>query len=164
MRVNRIPIKKITIASIALLLVFISTLLPWIIRNYRVHHKFVLISTNAGMNMYVAVKPAYGKIIGLGPRDDKVSENGFAISDEVKRDKFFMKAAFRAYRKNPLSAAKMFILRFLFFWNFIDWEIIGGETFNYHFLFILPYAVILAAIGLIESLMTLSLIDELENL
>ena len=43
-----------------------------------------------------------------------------------------------------------------------QWEIFQKIPFNWqNFKFILPYAVILAAIGLIESLMTLNLVDEL---
>ncbi len=45
-----------------------------------------------------------------------------------------------------------------------QWAIFEKIPFNWHnFKFILPYAIILAAIGLIESLMTLNLIDELTD-
>ena len=35
----------------------------------------------------------------------------------------------------------MLPVRFLFFWNIIDWEIIGGDVINYHYVFILPFAI-----------------------
>ena len=135
-------VKKATIAGLALFLCFSSVLLPWTIRNYRVHHRLVLISTNLGVNLYVAARPAFGKIIGLGPRGDKVSIEGYKISGEIERNDFFIKEAFGVYKENPLESLKMLALRFLFFWNVIDWEIINGETVNYHFIFILPFAIL----------------------
>ena len=134
--------KKVTlVAGLTFFLCFASVLLPWTIRNYRVHGRFVFISTNAGVNLYVAVRPAFGKIIGLGPRGDEVSVESYKISDEIEKNNFFIKEAFRAYKEKPVESLKMFALRFLFFWNVIDWEIIGGETVNYHFIFILPFAI-----------------------
>lgn len=140
--------KKIAIYSLALIVSCATIILPWTIRNYRVHNKFVLISSNAGINMYVAVRPAFGKIIGLGPQEDEVAEESLTISNEAERNDFYIKEALKAYRESPADAFRAFILRFLFFWNVIDWEIISGEIINYHFIFIFPFAVLGTAISL----------------
>lgn len=141
MRGQKPVIKKLLPSFLALFVAFSAVILPWTIRNYRIHKRFVLISTNAGVNIYQAVKPVGGKIIGLGPRGDELSREAFSISNETERNDFFIKAALNAYKEDPLNALKMFVMRFLFFWNVIDWEIIGGETINYHFIFILPFAI-----------------------
>ena len=38
-------------------------------------------------------------------------------------------------------------MRFLFFWNIIDWEITGADTINYHYVFIIPFALLGTALG-----------------
>ena len=126
--------------SFALSACFIILLIPWTVRNYKAYGKFVMVSTNAGLNMYQAIRPVDGRIFGLGPRDE-IANMANAIANEADRSHFFIKEALNIYKRYPLNAFRLLIMRFLFFWNIIDWEILGGAIINYHFLFILPFAI-----------------------
>lgn len=132
--------KKSFMLFMLLFICFGFVLLPWTIRNYRLYKRFIPTSTSAGQNMYQAVKPAYGKIPEMGPREDAVAEIGFSIPNEAERSDYFMKKALEAYRENPKKALRSFIIRFLFFWNVIDWNVTNGDIVNYHFIFIFPFA------------------------
>ena len=132
--------KKSFMPFTLLFICFGFVLLPWTIRNYRLYERFIPTSTSAGQNMYQAVKPAYGKIPEMGPREDAVAEIGFSIPNEAERSDYFMKKALEAYRENPRGALRSFIIRFLFFWNVIDWNVTNGDIVNYHFIFIFPFA------------------------
>lgn len=135
-------LKKIVIASIVLLMCFATVIVPWTVRNYKAHGKFVLTSTNGGINMYQGLcKPDDGMIFTFPP-GTKMSVKYDTMSNEVERNSFFIREALKIYKTRPLFALKMFVIRFLFFWNIIDWEILGGNVINYHYIFILPFAVL----------------------
>lgn len=149
------------LAGAAVMLVFFAlTLTPWIIRNYRVFGKFVPVSTNAGMNIYQGIRPVEGKIFGLGARD-KVAQEAALIENEAQKSNFYVREAFRAYFEDPARAFKLIIMRYLFFLSPIDWEIMGGEVINYHFVFILPFAMagFVIALARRKDILFLSLIS-----
>lgn len=134
------PSKKLFASFVMLFICFGFVLLPWTVRNYSVYKRFIPVSTNAGQNIYQSVKPAYGKIPEMGPRQDPIAEVGFSMPNEADRNDYFMKKAIEAYRENPKRAIRSFIIRFLFFWNIIDWNVTDGDVINYHFIFIFPFA------------------------
>lgn len=137
---RKLPWKKVTASSAALVVCFLILIVPWTVRNYKVHGKLVSISTNGGLNMYQALcKPEDGMIFTFTP-DSPIAIKYNAISDEVEQNNFLMSEALKIYKTQPLFAFKMFALRFLFFWNIIDWEILGGDVINFQYVFILPLA------------------------
>jgi 4-amino-4-deoxy-L-arabinose transferase-like glycosyltransferase len=139
-RKDLISSNRIIAASVILLLCFGSVLLPWSIRNYNVHGKFVLVSTNTGVNLYQGVSRSPGKIFNPGEGGEATWKQVHAISNETEKSDFFVREAFNIYRTRPLFALKMLAIRFLFLWNVIDWEVLGGDVVNYHYMFILPFA------------------------
>ena len=145
---KRESLKKYIKPVFLLIACFLFMLLPWTMRNYNIYKRIIPVSTNGGQNIYQAVKPAYGKIPEMGPREDPIAEIGFSIPNEADRSDYFMKEAIKAYKENPKKAIRSFIIRFLFFWNIIDWNVTDGDIINYHFLFILPFALL----GIIYSL------------
>jgi hypothetical protein len=44
-------------ASVAMLGAFLVCLAPWAVRNWAIHHQFVLISTNGGFNFWIGNNP-----------------------------------------------------------------------------------------------------------
>ena len=134
-------LKKIAPSFITLLVCFGFVLLPWTVRNYRAHKKFVCVSTNGGLNMYQAIRPRDGKIFELGPKDE-VAQIANTISNEQERSDFYFRAALAAYREDPPRALKLAVMRFLFFWNVIDWNVTDGNVINYHYIFIMPFAIL----------------------
>lgn len=146
-RKGRIPAGKTISSYLALFLCFGLALLPWTIRNYRAHGSLVPVSTNGGLNIYQAIRPVDGKIFELGPRDE-VARKAKLISNEAERSDFYLSSAIRAYREEPRTALKLLVMRFLFFWNFIDWNVTDGVIINYHYIFILPFFVFGAALSI----------------
>ena len=143
--------KKIAAASTVLLLSFLVIIVPWTVRNYNVHGRFVLISTNGGINMYQGVcNPEEGMIFTFPP-GSPMSVKYDTMTDEAARNDFFTQEAIKIYRTRPLFALKMFAIRFLFFWNVIDWEILGGNVINFQYVFILPFAILGAFFALKNS-------------
>ncbi|MFA5147271.1 MAG: glycosyltransferase family 39 protein [Candidatus Omnitrophota bacterium] len=141
-RMRDVSFAKKAVVSLALVLSFVAAILPWSVRNYRVFGRPVFVSTNAGLNLYQAVSFTGGKVFDLDTANDPVAAKADAIVDEVERNDFYVRSAFDVYMKRPLFTLKMFAVRVLFFLNVYDWEILGGETLNYHFLFVLPFAVL----------------------
>lgn len=135
------PGKKTLPVTLALLISFAAVITPWTVRNYMAHKAFVPISTNGGLNMYQAVHPVDGKIPEMGPRRDAVADKGFLIQDEVKRNNYFLRQAIEVYKNDFRGALKSYATRFLFFWNIIDWNATDGNIINYHFIFIMPFAI-----------------------
>lgn len=138
---------RVLLGSVAMLLFFGLTLLPWTVRNYKVFGKGVFVSTNSGLNLYQGLMRSPERIFDLEPKSD-VSVNADAIKDETERNAFFVEEALKIYKNRPLFALKMMLLRLLFFWNIIDWEILGGDIINYQYLFIFPFFIF----GAIQSL------------
>ncbi|MBN1353749.1 MAG: glycosyltransferase family 39 protein [Candidatus Omnitrophica bacterium] len=137
---RRLSLKRFIKVSAVLLISFASFVLPWTARNYKAYGKFVLISTNGGINMYQGLcKPEKGMIFTFPP-GSPMSVKYDTITDEVERNNFFARETLKIYRTKPFYALKMFVIRFLFFWNIIDWEIIGGDIINFQYVFILPFA------------------------
>jgi 4-amino-4-deoxy-L-arabinose transferase-like glycosyltransferase len=93
---------------------------PWSIRNYRVMHHFVLVSTNGGVNFWMA--HIYG---GYAEAPMRFSANwGFRATSpeqEVIAEKQAYREAFDYLKKDPLEPLKRFPKKFLrFFYADID--------------------------------------------
>jgi len=140
-RNNVADTKKLYIYSLALIVCSAAVIIPWTVRNYKVQGRFVLISTNGGLNLYQGVSRSPGKIFDPGTKGEKIWAKVNSVRSETKKNDIFMQEAIKIYKTKPLFALKMLVVRFLFFWNMVDWEILGGDKINYHFLFILPFAV-----------------------
>lgn len=132
--------RRASAACFALVICFAITLLPWTVRNYKVHGRLVFVSTNGGLNMYQAIRPLDGKLFEFGPKDD-VSRHADTIKNEADRNDYYIKSALSAYREEPAKALKLLVMRLLFFWNVIDWNVTDGNVINYQFIFILPFAI-----------------------
>jgi len=102
--------------SIFLIAIFILS--PWVIRNYYVHHEFVLVSTNGGVNFWAGNNPnATGRM-----ESDSVLAIGIIrnmTADEVQRDKLFYKMGFQFIKDNPLKFLFLSIKKIAYFWGFI---------------------------------------------
>jgi 4-amino-4-deoxy-L-arabinose transferase-like glycosyltransferase len=139
---EREEIKRRLMGSLVLLLFFVLPILPWTLRNLQVHHAFVPISTQAGLNFYQSVRPIQGKIFGPIP-DDEIIRKSKKLSSEVESSHFLFKEGLKIYRQEKSHRLlKFFILRMLYFWSPFDWEILGGNVYNYHFVFILLFSII----------------------
>lgn len=135
-------LKKAQKYAFAIIACFLCVLLPWTIRNYKVHKNFVLVSTNGGLNFYQGVCWSGKGVFNPGEKGKEIWAKANNTESETERSRIFMKEAINIYLSKPLFALKMLPVRFLFFWSIIDWEILGSQIINYHFVFIFPFACI----------------------
>lgn len=90
---------------------------PWVIRNYNLHHRFLLITTNAGQNIWKAYNPDYN-FSGVDiPYPPELFERLKAIPNEVDRGEELKKEALKFIKENPQRALRNFVGNLLGFWR-----------------------------------------------
>lgn len=92
-------------------------LAPWVVRNYRLHNAFVLVSTNYGDSVWKAYNPAYnfkGEDIPFPP---ELKQRVLAEPNEVKRARILTKDAVLFMKENPLRVLRNVAGNFLTFWK-----------------------------------------------
>ncbi|MDD2688634.1 MAG: glycosyltransferase family 39 protein [Candidatus Omnitrophica bacterium] len=132
----KLALKKISL----FILIFLLPLGIWVIRNYRVHHAFVPLTTLTGESLYACYKPEQGKIFGKFVYDD-VCAAGRKIDSEVQRNKYFLDAALQYIRTNYNKIPKLVLLKSMYFFSLFDWEVINYGVYNFSFAFILPFII-----------------------
>jgi 4-amino-4-deoxy-L-arabinose transferase-like glycosyltransferase len=109
------------VAVLVLVAGFFAVVLPWTIRNYAVHKKFVLIATNGGSTFYggnndvVLREPRHwgGWVTTkLLPGRDLID----AAPDEVSHDKVEWRLGFQWMRENAASLPRLWSFKFARFW------------------------------------------------
>jgi 4-amino-4-deoxy-L-arabinose transferase-like glycosyltransferase len=107
--------------------VFILTLAPWVIRNYNLHHQFVLLSTRGGYNLWMRNNPYYiaDELEAEGVKFsaetlDKLKYREYTLSyphftseqGELERDRILYQAGMKFLRANPGFFLQMCWIRF----------------------------------------------------
>jgi 4-amino-4-deoxy-L-arabinose transferase-like glycosyltransferase len=90
---------------------FLVVLSPWVVRNYRVHGKFVPFVNNMGVNLWVGNgEGATGWYRGtfVTPHLPKV---------EVWRERFFLRDTIEFIRENIYSSFTLYLKKLLLFWR-----------------------------------------------
>jgi len=90
---------------------------PWVIRNYRIHHKFILISTNYGDNIWFAYNPNYRFTGEAIPYPPELKNRLLSEPDELKRANILEEDALRYMKKNPGRVVCTVTGNFLNFWR-----------------------------------------------
>ena len=109
-------------ACLALLLGFVVVLMPWTFRNYRVHGAFVPVTTQIGVALYSAYNPPDGWRFGLDAQDENT-----AMAErlpEVEASAMLRQAAVDSILSSPRRTVRLEILKAVYFWVPIDWEIL----------------------------------------
>lgn len=116
------------------------TLLPWTVRNYAVHGRFVPVSTQAGYLMYCGNHPVDGRIFGTC-EDDEILKR-FSTLPEAEANAALMQETYRYVAANPGTVPRNALLKIVYFFSPIDWELLPGSgTINLTYVFALPFAV-----------------------
>ena len=93
-------------------LFMILTVSPWTVRNYSVHGKFIPVSTNGGVNLWIGNNPnATGDWID--PSDYRTP----AASTEYEIDREYYNEALRYISSNPGRAIVLALKKFIILWN-----------------------------------------------
>jgi 4-amino-4-deoxy-L-arabinose transferase-like glycosyltransferase len=104
-------IRSVAVVSIALCL----TIMPWTIRNYRIFHQIVPVSTNAGVSFWEGNNPyATG---GYHFTDPSKRLEILDIPDEVNRSKEGFRQGFAFIRQHPWQWAKLLIKKLYFLYE-----------------------------------------------
>ena len=118
------------------------TAAPWLARNAIVMGSPVL-TTQGGITLYSSYRPPQGKVFGTLVHDETVKEA--ERLGEAEADRRLTRAALRAAADRPLHTMRLSLLKALFFWTPIDWEVLDppGRP-SPVFLFALPLALVAA--------------------
>ena len=130
--------KRYILTIIVFIFFFILPISPWTLRNWRLHHRFIPVSTNLGKNLYCSYFPKDGKLYGF-VTTYQMSEKMKGIDSEVEQSNFLVKETLKFIKNNPIHVLKLEILKIAYFWSPFDWEIIGNGVYNFMYVFILPF-------------------------
>lgn len=94
-------------------------LTPWVIRNYLVFHRFVVLSNNGGKTFILGncenSEPNKGEGIDLSKYDNEIKRLNL---DEVDADRYYKKKAFEWIQNNPKDFMKLYLLKFFNYFNY----------------------------------------------
>ncbi|MBA2123567.1 hypothetical protein B9J78_01285 [bacterium Unc6] len=100
-------------------LIFMVTFSPWVIRNYAIHHRLVIIPTVTGEVFYIANNPAVVKKIdnhaGFFRSEDPSLFEGMS---EVEVHNWYRHQAFEFIFAHPKDYVRLVVNRFFRFWRF----------------------------------------------
>ncbi len=120
--------KKILIVTVAMFIV----IMPWTIRNYCVHKKFVLVNTELG---YILLSSYLYPDRGFGFQNAEVANRVTqGIDSEVERNKVLTRYIIGNIMKNPYKFIRLIPLKFLWFW-----EPFGGKDYGLRFSYDIIY-------------------------
>jgi len=119
---NRNDLKRIPKAILIVLFFFAVTVLPWTIRNYHLHKKFLLISSNGGFIFHMAHHPySEGGFIPEGPTrytPEQLDQlNGLS---EVDRQNKNFQFGLEWIKKNPRRELELIFLKQKRLWTNIE--------------------------------------------
>lgn len=124
-----------------LILFMFAAILPWTIRNYKLHGEFIFVTTRVGINLYSSFSPKEGKLFGFTASDD-VTKEAYALGSEVEANKFLIRKTLDYIKDNPGQLPYLTFLKFAYFWVPFDWEVMGGGRYNFAYGFSLPFFLI----------------------
>lgn len=147
-----------------ILLGLILVISPWTIRNYRIHHKFVLISTNGGATFFVGnnrssegghLPGTWEEALGFKP-DFVMLPSNFPMwrnLSETESERTFYSLAFSWIREDPGRFLGLLPLKFKRTWSpFTTSRVSTARKYRDLFALIFSLLLILAVFGFILSL------------
>lgn len=136
---------------LVMLVVALSLVGLWMIRNYAVFGDYVFVSTNSGENLLLGnsehTTPNGGRTINISRYTSEA-----ATLSEVERDKFYRSRAVEYIRNNKLQTVRMYLLKVLNYFNFKNKLVTKSEGSQ------LSDAVMLLTYGLLISLFLIRLL------
>lgn len=107
--------------------VFILTLLPWTIRNYRVFHEFTPIATQDGLTLYASYWPPQQNsrlIWGTLPgNEDPATVAAAQMGNEVSTSRYLQRVTLERLRENPSFFFRLIPSKLISLLVPLDWEV-----------------------------------------
>jgi 4-amino-4-deoxy-L-arabinose transferase-like glycosyltransferase len=128
------------VKALVLVLVFVSVLSPWVVRNYRSFGQFVPLGTEGGIVFYDGLNLKDGWKPGFRTHDE-ITAKASKIESELDRNAFLLRAGWKKLTDNPSRVPFLVGIKTIFFWSPFDWEIFLNGTYSFGFVFLLPLAV-----------------------
>ncbi|HOB69880.1 MAG: hypothetical protein APG08_01545 [Candidatus Methanofastidiosum methylothiophilum] len=104
---------------IGLIVGVVVVLTPWVVRNYLVFDRLVILSSNAGKTFILGnsenSKPNEGEIVDVSRYTDEIKRKGL---DEIDGDKYYKQKAFEWIKNNPQDASILYLRKLLNYFNF----------------------------------------------
>jgi len=122
--------KEIAVKFAVMVLVMAAVVSPWIIRNYRIHHAFLLNSTDSGQALYINNNPDSFKDDPSGVAYYYKPEE-FSNMGELETNRTLAGRAIEFIKKNPVTYIKYVGRRLLNFWRPFPHRISGpGQPYS----------------------------------
>jgi 4-amino-4-deoxy-L-arabinose transferase-like glycosyltransferase len=151
-----------------LIITSILILVPYTVRNYSIHHGFVPITTQFGINFWIGNNPRatgtdYYKVYSIKqgnsvlmtqtlPRKTRLDLNKKA---EIERSEFFLKQGIAFVKQNPGQFIKLTLKKFYYYWWFTPKHINGSfDAHKYRTVYTIIYlpVLILGILGMALSI------------
>jgi hypothetical protein len=104
---------------ICLIIGVIVVLTPWVVRNYIVFDRFVLLSSNAGKTFILGnsenSKPNEGESVDVSRYTNEIKEKRL---DEIDGDKYYKEKAFEWIKNHPKDASILYLRKLINYFNY----------------------------------------------
>lgn len=122
--------RRAAIRNAALFLVISWILLiPWVIRNYLVFDRFVLLSTNSGLNFLIGNNPSTTPNSGVNVDIQSTKREIEALGlDEFEANEYYIKKSVSYIREDPLRYLSLYFLKALNYFNFRNELFVKSES------------------------------------
>ncbi len=109
--------KRDLIKFITIFLIAMVVMSPWTIRNYNVHHEFVPVSTNGGVNFWIGNNPEATGTYGSHDWTTMPNSPFINTSDEIKRDRLGYEKGLEFIKEKPRAFLILSFKKFAHFWR-----------------------------------------------
>lgn len=114
---NRQKIKRVMTFAATVILGFSLIVLPWTMRNYRLHHKFLLISSNGGFIFFMAHHPkSEGKFIKEKERYTPSQEKELKGLSEFDKQKKHYQYGLEFIKSHPVRELQLIFIKQKLLW------------------------------------------------
>jgi len=138
--------KNIVLTFSIILVSMMIVMLPWGIRNYKIHKTFIFTTTQGGLGLYESVGPE----ANAGPVGSIIREKYkdiFNQKGEIELDQYWRQKAYQAIRNDPARFMKLAIKKFFRMWSItINYQSAHPVLYNtVSIMFYLPIFLLLMA-------------------
>lgn len=144
------PRRRVRMALV-IAVVSTMTLAPWLARNYGLFGRFVFVSSNSGYNLLLGNSEHTTPNAGVNVDISRYGKQAAGMG-EVERDAFFRRAAYRYMMANPGRSARLYMLKFLNYFNYRNRLYVRSESTRARDVAVLLTYVPLLALGLLRVL------------